>query len=112
SGGTTRNRRRRALTGAVRRSTVTLSLSPMPITISSRSRTRAPVALALFLTLGAAGASAQSTPHPNRPFGTLREQAARQQAWLKERLDSILPRLTRNYGTALGVVPMRHHNQH
>jgi len=83
----------------------------MPLTISSLSRTRAPVALALFLTLGAGGASAQSTSNPNRPFGTLREQAARQQAWLKERLDSILPGLMRKYGIDMWVVPMREYNE-
>ena len=83
----------------------------MPLTISSLSRTRALVALALFLTFGAAGASAQSTSDPNRPFGTLREQAARQQAWLKERLDSILPGLMRKYGIDMWVVPMREYNE-
>jgi Xaa-Pro aminopeptidase len=83
----------------------------MPITISSLSRTRATVALALFLTLGAAVASAQSTSDPNRPFGTLREQAARQQAWLKERLDSILPGLMRKSGVDMWVVPMREYNE-
>ena len=83
----------------------------MPITISNLSRTRAPVALALFLMLGAVGASAQSTSDPNRPFGTLREQGARQQAWLKERLDSILPGLMRKYGIDMWVVPMREYNE-
>ena len=29
----------------------------------------------------------------DRPFGTLREQAAMQQAWLKKRLDTFLPAL-------------------
>ncbi|HZM28580.1 MAG TPA: M24 family metallopeptidase, partial [Gemmatimonadales bacterium] len=55
--------------------------------------------------------SAQSTSNPNRPFGTLREQAARQQAWLKERLDSILPGLMRKYGIDMWVVPMREYNE-
>ena len=79
--------------------------------MSNRSRTRAPVALALFLALGAGSASAQGTSDPNRPFGTLLEQAARQQAWLKERLDSILPGLMRQYGIDMWVVPMREYNE-
>ena len=44
----------------------------------------------------AAGASAQTAPE--RPFGTLREQAAMQQAWLKQRLDTFLPALMRKHG--------------
>ena len=35
------------------------------------------------------------TPSPNRPLGTLREQAAVEQEWLRYRLDSVLPRLMR-----------------
>ena len=46
-----------------------------------------------------------------RPFGTLREQAAMQQAWLKQRLDTFLPALMRKYGIDLWVVPMREYNE-
>ena len=46
-----------------------------------------------------------------RPFGTLREQAAMQQAWLKQRLDTFLPPLMRKYGIDLWVVPMREYNE-
>ncbi len=42
-----------------------------------------------------------------RPFGTLREQAALQQEWLRKRLDTFLPGLMRKHGIDLWVVPMR-----
>src|SRR5437762_12630431 len=51
------------------------------------------------------------TPSPIRPLGTLREQAAVQQEWLRYRLDSVLPRLMRQYQVALWVVPMREYNE-
>jgi hypothetical protein len=47
----------------------------------------------------------------DRPFGTLREQAAMQQDWLKKRLDTFLPGLMRKYGIDLWVVPMREYNE-
>ena len=53
------------------------------------------------------GPSAQA----ERPFGTLREQAALQQAWLKKRLDTFLPPLMRKHGIDLWVVPMREYNE-
>ena len=46
-----------------------------------------------------------------RPFGTLREQAAMQQAWLKTRLDTFLPALMRKHGIDMWVVPMREYNE-
>jgi Xaa-Pro aminopeptidase len=54
-------------------------------------------------------ALAQSSPAPTseRPFGTLREQAAMQQEWLKKRLDTFVPALMRKHGIDLWVVPMR-----
>jgi len=54
---------------------------------------------------------AQDTPRAERPFGTLREQAAMQQAWLKKRLDTFLPPLMRKHGIDLWVVPMREYNE-
>jgi len=42
--------------------------------------------------------AAGALPNADRPFGTLREQAAMQQAWLKKRLDTFLPPLMRKYG--------------
>lgn len=49
-------------------------------------------------------AGAQS---PARPFGTLREQAAMQQEWLKKRLDTFLAPLMRKHGIDMWVIPMR-----
>jgi len=46
-----------------------------------------------------------------RPFGTLREQAALQQHWLNERLESVLPVLMREYGVEMWVLPMREYNE-
>ena len=54
---------------------------------------------------------AGSLPRADRPFGTLREQAAMQQQWLKKRLDTFLPPLMRKYGIDLWVVPMREYNE-
>jgi len=42
-----------------------------------------------------------------RPFGSLEEQAALQQDWLKKRLDTFLPALMRSHGFDMWVVPMR-----
>lgn len=50
-------------------------------------------------------------PPVSRPFGTLREQAAMQQAWLQQRLDTFLPALMRKHGIDLWVVPMREYNE-
>ncbi len=46
-----------------------------------------------------------------RPFGTLREQAAMQQQWLQKRLDTFLPALMRKHGIDMWVVPMREYNE-
>jgi len=51
------------------------------------------------------------TASPQRPLGTLREQAAVQQAWLRHRLDSVLPRLMRQNHVAMWVIPMREYNE-
>jgi len=48
---------------------------------------------------------------PRHPLGTLREQAAVQQQWLRYRLDSVLPRLMRQYGVTMWVIPMREYNE-
>src|SRR4051812_9109145 len=50
-------------------------------------------------------------PPADRPFGTLREQAALQQQWLKKRLDGFLPALMRKHGIDMWVVPMREYNE-
>jgi hypothetical protein len=64
--------------------------------------------LAFVLALSAARGDAQPAA---RPFGTLREQAALQQAWLQKRLDTFLPALMRKYGIDMWVVPMREYNE-
>lgn len=50
-------------------------------------------------------------PAADRPFGTLRDQATMQQAWLEARLDTFLPALMRRHGIDLWVVPMREYNE-
>lgn len=66
-------------------------------------------ALVAALLQGPGAAPLSSTPA--RPLGTLREQAALQQQWLRYRLDSVLPRLMRQNGIAMWVVPMREYNE-
>ena len=44
-------------------------------------------------------------------LGSLREQAARQQRWLAQRLDSVLPLLMREHAVELWLVPMREYNE-
>jgi hypothetical protein len=46
-----------------------------------------------------------------KPFGTLREQAALQQRWLEQRMETVLPGLMRHYGIDMWVVPMREYNE-
>jgi Xaa-Pro aminopeptidase len=71
-------------------------------------------ALALTATLSITSlsglAAAQGSP-AQRPFGTLREQAAMQQEWLKKRLDTFVPALMRKHGIDLWVVPMREYTE-
>jgi hypothetical protein len=63
--------------------------------------------LAVTLLVAAAPLAAQ----PTRPFGTLREQADRQQQWLAERLTTVLPALMRKHAIDMWVVPMREYNE-
>ena len=69
----------------------------------------------LAVLLGSAPVAAQTAPgsaaNPERPFGTLREQAEMQQRWLKQRLDTILPPLMRKHAIDMWVVPMREYNE-
>jgi Xaa-Pro aminopeptidase len=55
--------------------------------------------------------TAGALPNADRPFGTLREQAAMQQQWLKKRLDTFLPPLMRKHAVDMWVVPMREYNE-
>src|SRR3954451_19429083 len=71
--------------------------------------------LAAFVIVCPIAARAQiapgALPAAERPFGTLREQAALQQAWLKKRLDTFLPALMRKHAADMWVVPMREYNE-
>ena len=67
--------------------------------------------LALVVTLLAGAAVPQQSQSPIRPFGTLREQAAMQQDWLRRRLDTFLAPLMRKHGIDMWVVPMREYNE-
>jgi len=64
--------------------------------------------MALLFLLCAARTDAQPAA---RPFGTLREQAAMQQDWLRKRLDTFLPAIMRKHGIDMWVVPMREYNE-
>ncbi len=68
------------------------------------------VTLSMVGTIASAPA-AQQAPPAERPFGTLREQAALQQEWLRKRMDTFVPALLRKYGIDLWVVPMREYNE-
>ncbi len=46
-----------------------------------------------------------------RPFGTLREQASLQQSWLEQRIETVLPRLMREYEVDMWIIPMREYNE-
>jgi peptidase M24-like protein len=69
------------------------------------------MALALVSGWALTGAAARQTAQPERPFGTLRDQAVMQQAWLAKRLDTFLPALMRKHGIDLWLVPMREYNE-
>jgi Xaa-Pro aminopeptidase len=68
-------------------------------------------ALALALSLQTPAAAPAPRATAQHPLGTLREQAAVQQEWLRYRLDSVLPRLMRQYGIRMWIVPMREYNE-
>lgn len=76
--------------------------------MTSRTLRRGATTLGAALVLAAPSALAQA---PQRPFGTLREQAALQQQWLAKRLDTILPAVMRKYGVDMWVIPMREYNE-
>lgn len=63
-------------------------------------------ALAVTVPLAAQPRTARLADRPH-PFGTLREQAARQQRWLEARLKTVLPALMRAQGVDMWIVPMR-----
>src|SRR3981081_3806938 len=78
--------------------------------------TRRTACAALFLACST-GAFAQdrlapgALPSADRPFGALRDQAATQQQWLQQRLETFLPTLMRKHAIDMWVVPMREYNE-
>lgn len=84
---------------------VALTFAGLPAIAHARQPTPPPIDWMSRLAPGALPTTVE------RPFGTLREQAAMQQAWLKQRLDTFLPALMRKYGIDLWVVPMREYNE-
>jgi Xaa-Pro aminopeptidase len=65
--------------------------------------------LAILVALPVLIAAAQ--PAPERPLGTMREQAAVQQRWLEARLEQNLPAVMRAQGVDMWVVAMREYNE-
>ena len=69
---------------------------------------RLTIALAtLVIAAAPAPTVAQSAP----PLGTLREQAQTRQEWLRLRLERVLPRLMRQEGVSMWIVPVREYNE-
>lgn len=60
-----------------------------------------------ILTAALLCSTAAGAQDPRRPFGTLREQAERQQTWLKSRLETVLPALMQKHSIDMWVIPMR-----
>jgi peptidase M24-like protein len=79
---------------------VALAAPGLPFVVGAQS---APVSLSQ--------SAASGEVRSYRPFGTLREQAAIQQQWLRRRMDVVLPPLMRKYGIDMWVVPMREYNE-
>jgi hypothetical protein len=70
------------------------------------------VGVIVFVSGEAPRAAQETGPYSAaRPFGTLRQQAAVQQAWLKERLEVNLPAVMRAHGVDMWVVTMREYNE-
>lgn len=67
------------------------------------------IAIAALLCLPLLPLTAQTTPQ--RPFGTVRDQAALQQQWLATRLERNLPAVMRSHGVDMWVVAMREYNE-
>jgi Xaa-Pro aminopeptidase len=62
----------------------------------------------LLLVIVTMPTTAQQVQHP---LGTLREQAAMQQEWLRKRLDTFVPALMRKHEIDLWLVPTREYNE-
>ena len=89
----------------VRRAALSALAVAIPIVISAQEPARSAAVAPQSRVAPAA------LPEAERPFGTLREQAAMQQEWLKKRLETFLPALMRKHGIDLWVVSMREYNE-
>ena len=67
--------------------------------------------LALIVAVHVAPRASAQPSQVERPFGTLREQAAEQQRWLEERMTTVLPALMRKHHVEMWIVPMREYNE-
>ena len=67
--------------------------------------------LALVVAIHVAPRASAQPAQIERPFGTLREQAAEQQRWLEERMTTVLPALMRKHHVEMWIVPMREYNE-
>jgi hypothetical protein len=76
---------------------------PTPTRVPSMTRTLVAALVLLSLPLPARA--------QEQPFGTLREQAELRQQWLQIRLERVLPRLMREHGVAMWIMPMREYNE-
>src|SRR5215510_1086442 len=65
----------------------------------------------LILCFAAVTAASAQQIQTYRPFGTLRDQASRQQRWLDERMKTVLPALMKKHGVEMWIVPMREYNE-
>jgi hypothetical protein len=79
--------------------------------LSPRSNMHAIGRIVTISALVAGIAAALPVEGQELPFGTLREQAALQQEWLRLRLDGILPRLMREHAVDMWIVPVREYNE-
>ena len=70
-----------------------------------------PIVVLVAALISTQAAPPRGEPSVERPFGTLREQAAMQQDWLRKRLDTFLPALMRKHGIDMWIVPMREYNE-
>ncbi len=66
--------------------------------------------VSLALLIAATPLQSQSRT-PDRPLGTLREQAQLQQLWLHHRLETVLPQLMREHDIEMWAISMREYNE-
>jgi Xaa-Pro aminopeptidase len=67
--------------------------------------------ITVLLTLALTAPLTAQAPPAATPLGTLREQAALQQAWLTERLETVLPAVMRQHAVDMWVIAMREYNE-